>query len=400
MNRTRHTAALIFACALVALCSSPARAQQQRRPQPAARGAAVDGAWTGVYRIDPARSDKLYSVVAGASSNLPFGEQQKFFIDLTVRLTAPDQLAVERRGRRFSIASSRAPKVTFEADGVSYRERGDDGRLVVTRAALEGERLTVSVAGERADKFNVTFEPVEGGRFLRVTRRLSADGLNEPVVIRNVYEKIGERAEWSIYGEPPRDAAGRESASAARAGEAAGGRRPPQAAAAARTPEPAAPDEVRPQSQGHLGRTVTPGQIKSLPLRNAASADEQARQLRDALDEWIEATNARDINRQMEFYAPTLSRFYLASNAPRAAVRAEKVRVFRSAARVLISAAAPEIIFTAGGRAAVMRFRKTYAVEGGPGARTGEVVQELRWAWTAAGWKITSERDVRVIRGR
>src|ERR687894_551393 len=83
---------------------------------------------TGLYRIDPARSDKLYSVVAGATSNLPFGEQQKFFIDLTVRLTAPDQLAVERRGRRFSIASSRAPRVTFEADGVSYRERGDHGR--------------------------------------------------------------------------------------------------------------------------------------------------------------------------------------------------------------------------------------------------------------------------------
>ncbi|HEY9285023.1 MAG TPA: hypothetical protein VIP46_16335, partial [Pyrinomonadaceae bacterium] len=155
MIQSRLTAALIFGCALVAPCPPPARAQQQRRPQPAAARGVADGQWTGVYRIDPVRSDKLYSVVAGASSNLPFGEQQKFFIDLTVRLTAPDQLAVERRGRSFSIASSRAPRVTFEADGVSYRERGDDGRQVVTRAALEGGRLTVVVAGERADKFNV-----------------------------------------------------------------------------------------------------------------------------------------------------------------------------------------------------------------------------------------------------
>ena len=366
-------AAFIFACALTTtLCSLPAPAQPRRSPQAAARGGAVDGEWTGVYRIDPVRSDKLYSVVAGASSNLPFGEQQKFFIDLTVRLTAPDQLAVERRGRRFSIASSRAPKVTFEADGVSYRERGDDGRLVTTRAALEGERLTVSVAGERADKFNVAFEPIEGGRFLRVTRRLSADGLNEPVVIRNVYEKISERAEWSIYGEPPRDTAGGQSASAAtpRDAGAAGSRRP-------------ARDEVGTSRAGY-----------------ASAEEENARQLRDALDGWIAATNARDINRQMDFYAPALSRFYLASNATRAVVRAEKVRVFRSATRVDISAAAPEIIFTAGGRAAVMRFRKTYAVEGGPGARAGEVVQELRWARTPAGWRITSERDVRVIRGR
>ena len=380
MSRMRHAVALVLVCALAPPCA----ASQAR--QPSARRSA-DGEWTGVYRIDPARSDKLYSVVAGASSNLPFGEQQKFFIDLTVRLTAPDQLAVERRGRSFSIASSRAPRVTFEADGVSYRERGDDGRQVVTRAALEGGRLSVSVAGERADKFHVTFEPVEGGRYLRVTRRLSADGLNEPVVIRNVYEKISERAEWGVYGEPPRDAEGRRSAASARdaavggRGAAAGGRPPSSDDAGVRRTAPAASDAT---------------------VAASATAEERdARELRDALGSWIEATNALDIERQMGFYAPTLSRFYLTSNATRTAVRDEKLRVFRSARRVDIRAAAPEIIFTEGGRAAVMRFRKTYAVEGGAGARrSGEVVQELRWRRTSAGWKITSERDVRVIRRR
>ena len=37
---------------------------------------------SGVYRINPERSDALYSVVASASSKLPFAEQQKFFVDL------------------------------------------------------------------------------------------------------------------------------------------------------------------------------------------------------------------------------------------------------------------------------------------------------------------------------
>lgn len=384
MNSPRQTSILLFACALAVLWSPHARAQQPqqgRSQQGAARGGAVDGSWTGVYRIDPARSDKLYSVVAGASSNLPFGEQQKFFIDLTVRLTAPDQLAVERRGRRFSIASSRAPRVTFEADGVSYRERGDDGRLVTTRAALEGQRLTVSVAGERADKFNVTFEPAEGGRYLRVTRRLSADGLNEPVVIRNVYEKISERAEWGVYGEPPRDTAGRQSASAARAREAEAGER-------------------RATSDGTNARRSLPVGGDAPTAAAVTSEEREASRLRDALDSWIAATNAKDVEGQVGFYAPTLSRFYLASDVPRSAVRDEKLRVFRRATRVDIRAAAPEIIFTESGRAAVMRFRKSYAVEGGPAARSGEVVQELRWRRTPGGWKITSERDVRVIRGR
>jgi hypothetical protein len=45
-----------------------------------------------------------------------------------------------------------------------------------------------------------------------------------------------------------------------------------------------------------------------------------------------------------------------------------------------------------------MRFRKRYEIEGGPAARRGEVVQELRWRRADDGWKIYSERDIRVIR--
>ncbi|HLM03172.1 MAG TPA: hypothetical protein VK400_19120, partial [Pyrinomonadaceae bacterium] len=41
----------------------------------------------GVYRIDIDGSDKLYSVIEGATSNIPYGEQQQFFIDLAVRMT-------------------------------------------------------------------------------------------------------------------------------------------------------------------------------------------------------------------------------------------------------------------------------------------------------------------------
>jgi hypothetical protein len=103
----------------------------------------------------------------------------------------------------------------------------------------------------------------------------------------------------------------------------------------------------------------------------------------------------------MSFDPATLRAFYLARNVPRAAVRAEKVRVFGRATGVDVQAEAPEIIFTEAGRAAVMRFRKRYEITGGPaGGRRGEVVQELRWQRTPAGWKITSERDVRVISRR
>ncbi|HYY96697.1 MAG TPA: nuclear transport factor 2 family protein, partial [Pyrinomonadaceae bacterium] len=114
---------------------------------------------------------------------------------------------------------------------------------------------------------------------------------------------------------------------------------------------------------------------------------------RAALDEWVAATNARDINRQMQFYAPTLSAFYLARNASRESVRAEKARVFASASTVDVRAFAPEISLSRDGQTAVMRFHKRYRI----GERGGEVLQELRWRRTPAGWKIVGERDLRVL---
>jgi hypothetical protein len=63
-----------------------------------------------------------------------------------------------------------------------------------------------------------------------------------------------------------------------------------------------------------------------------------------------------------------------------------------------VRAEEPEILFRDAGATAIMRFRKRYVIEGASQNRRGEVVQELRWQRTVEGWKISSERDVRVIR--
>ena len=121
-------------------------------------------------------------------------------------------------------------------------------------------------------------------------------------------------------------------------------------------------------------------------------------ELRSALDEWLAATNARDMRRQMQFYAPTVNAFYLSRNTSREAVRAEKSRVFAGAESVDVRASsAPDIRLSRDGQTAVMRFRKRYRIKGGVGARSGEVLQELRWRRTPSGWRIVSERDLRVI---
>jgi len=119
--------------------------------------------------------------------------------------------------------------------------------------------------------------------------------------------------------------------------------------------------------------------------------------LRGALEEWVAATNARDIRKQMSFYNSSVNAFYLTRNVSREDVRAEKSRVFGSASAIDVRTGTPEIKLSPDGRNATMRFRKKYAIEGGARDRHGEVLQELRWQRTDKGWKIVSERDLRVL---
>jgi ketosteroid isomerase-like protein len=125
--------------------------------------------------------------------------------------------------------------------------------------------------------------------------------------------------------------------------------------------------------------------------------DEEAA-LRGALRDWVAATNARDIGRQMTFYGPTINAFYRARNATSALVRAEKEHVFRNADTIDIRVAEPQISVAPDGRSATMRFRKSYAIAGGGQDRRGEVIQELRWLLVDGRWRIVSERDLKVVR--
>jgi ketosteroid isomerase-like protein len=307
----------------------------------------------GVYRIDADRSDKLYSVIENATTNIPYGDQQLFFIDLAVRLTPPDLLAIECRGTRVSLGSSRAPRVEFVADGVTRNARSSEGRTVRSRIAFERGDLTFISRGGR-DNLSFTFTPLDGGNSLRVTRRISARELIEPVIIQTVYNKIGDTARWDIF------------------------------------------DGTQVARQNRVGDNNATNAALPKP-RVAVSENTEVDALHNALDRWIDLTNRKDINGQMAFYAPQLQAFYLSRNASLRAVRAEKMRVFSNAKSINIYAAEPEIIFQDNGRTAVMRFRKKYSVVSGQRNNRGEVVQELRWRRTNNGWKIFSERDIRVI---
>lgn len=112
-----------------------------------------------------------------------------------------------------------------------------------------------------------------------------------------------------------------------------------------------------------------------------------------ARDQWLAATNTRDVEKQMTLYMPKVDTFYRSHNASRADVRTHKSHVFAKARSIDMRAGEPEITLAGDGRTATMLFRKQYTIKGKQNIR-GEAVQELRWLKTDAGWKIISERNV------
>src|SRR5215207_1013586 len=155
---------------------------------------------TGTFRLDPTQSDNATTVAENATRNLPYAERARVREQLLRRFDAPEMLAIERNGNSVTIASSRAPQTTFVANAPEAREQLPNGGYSRVNAQLTGDRLVVSSAGNRETDFTVTFDPIEGGRRLRVTRQIWNDRLGaNPLTVQNVYDRTSDVAEWNVY---------------------------------------------------------------------------------------------------------------------------------------------------------------------------------------------------------
>jgi hypothetical protein len=154
---------------------------------------------TGTYQLESRRGDDPRQAVEQATRTLPADQRQGAYDRLMIRLHAPDVIAIDRNGNRVTMASSRGRQVTFEADGQVWKEPGYAGRQVTTRATLYGDQLVVSTTGNRGLDYTVTFEPIDNGQNLRVTRRIYDDSLRQPVTVQTFYRKSSEQAQWDVY---------------------------------------------------------------------------------------------------------------------------------------------------------------------------------------------------------
>jgi len=145
--------------------------------------------------------------------------------------------------------------------------------------------------------------------------------------------------------------------------------------------------------------TAIPGSSPQLSVgQHTVAPETESVALRSTVDNWLAAHNARDLSQVANFYMPQVSAFYLAQKTSRAAVRAEKARLFQESGLSIRRTGEPQITFAPDGHTATMLFRKSYNRGAATQPQSGEVLQELIWQKTNRGWKIISERDLRVLR--
>jgi hypothetical protein len=183
--------------------TASAQTQSDRYSQGSSKYGYSNSRLSGTWRLNAGRSDDPNTAAERATRNLAVDDRQRARENLLRRLGAPEMLAIDRRGRAITMASSQGPQVTFEANGVETVETTRNGRERRTRVTLIGERLSVRSLGDRGSDYEAVFEALDGGRRLRVTRSLYTERVGQVVVARSVYDRVSEVAQLNLDRDPP-----------------------------------------------------------------------------------------------------------------------------------------------------------------------------------------------------
>lgn len=156
-----------------------------------------DTGLTGTYRLNVSQSDNVNAIVESTVNRYyTTGQRDNLRRNLERRLTSPEVLAIEKRGREITIASTLSPQVTFQADGTSRTETMPNGRAIKVSAVSSYDGVSITTEGDRINDFYVSFMPMTNGQ-LRVVRRVYLENRNETVTVQSVYDKTENVARWN-----------------------------------------------------------------------------------------------------------------------------------------------------------------------------------------------------------
>lgn len=155
-----------------------------------------DARLTGTYRLNVSQSDNVNDVVDRATGVYQANQRPNLSRNLQRRLASPEMLAIEKRDKQVTIASSNSPQITFDADGVPRTEATNNGRSIKVTASNYYDGVALSYEGDRINDFFVNFIPQSNGQ-LRVVRRVYLENRNETITVASIYDKTDRVARFS-----------------------------------------------------------------------------------------------------------------------------------------------------------------------------------------------------------
>ncbi len=154
-------------------------------------GTTITVGLTGTYTLDTQKSEAFEDAIG----NIKLTSDQRD--DLKEKLEAPGQIAIDIRGNQVTLATTSASPVTITADGRETKDQSGSGAQIRRKATLNGQALTLSSFGGETD-YTVTLSSEDGGRLLKVSRRITTDYLAQTVFSESVYNRTDSVAGLGI----------------------------------------------------------------------------------------------------------------------------------------------------------------------------------------------------------
>jgi ketosteroid isomerase-like protein len=143
--------------------------------------------------------------------------------------------------------------------------------------------------------------------------------------------------------------------------------------------------------------TATPTQTPTATptATPAVNTSAEERDVRAALNSWLNSFRARDIDAYMARYASVLEAYYRARNVSVERVRVDKERAFAKYTTIEVWLSNIQVQVDPSGRRAVATFNKSWRFSS-PGANPYTGSGPNRFTWTKVGgqWLITGEEDL------
>ena len=146
------------------------------------------------------------------------------------------------------------------------------------------------------------------------------------------------------------------------------------------------PPETPPVHQAQTAQVEPPSDSSEVDIRALLAA-------------WTESFKSKDVARQVDCYAPVVDTYFLQYNVSRDFVASNKSKAFAAIKEVRsfeISDITTEITSSS---TATVKFRKKWDTALASGKTfSGEEIEQLQLVRLDAGWKISSEKELQILR--